>query len=152
MSSTLSGVLQGKRVVKAFHGEDREQDRFGRRVKDLANAGYRFSDKDGKPDPAKVANFYHYLYAPRSRKDHAGRDLHWSNSPSFKHLFAVKVKETAEGRGDALKLPDDLPVKEGYEIIPTDDARALAGYILGLKRGEDLPASITGAPAKEQTK
>ena len=40
MSSTLSGVLQGTRVVKAFHGEDREQDRFGRRVKDLAHAGY----------------------------------------------------------------------------------------------------------------
>lgn len=40
MSSTLSGVLQGTRVVKAFHGETREQDRFGRRVKDLAHTGY----------------------------------------------------------------------------------------------------------------
>jgi ATP-binding cassette subfamily B protein len=40
MSSTLSGVLQGTRVVKAFHGEGREEDRFGRRVKDLAHTGY----------------------------------------------------------------------------------------------------------------
>ncbi|HRK21360.1 MAG TPA: ABC transporter ATP-binding protein [Fimbriimonadaceae bacterium] len=40
MSSTLSGVLQGTRVVKAFHGETREEDRFGRRVRDLAHSGY----------------------------------------------------------------------------------------------------------------
>lgn len=40
MSSTLSGVLQGTKVVKAFHGESREEERFGRRVKDLAHSGY----------------------------------------------------------------------------------------------------------------
>jgi ATP-binding cassette subfamily B protein len=40
MSSTLSGVLQGTKVVKAFHGETREVDRLGRRIKDLAHAGY----------------------------------------------------------------------------------------------------------------
>lgn len=40
MSSTLSGVLQGTKVVKAFHGETREEDRFGRRVRDLAHTGY----------------------------------------------------------------------------------------------------------------
>ncbi|HZH97731.1 MAG TPA: ABC transporter transmembrane domain-containing protein, partial [Fimbriimonadaceae bacterium] len=40
LSSTLSGVLQGTRVVKAFHGEQREEARFGRRVQSLAEAGY----------------------------------------------------------------------------------------------------------------
>lgn len=40
LSSTLNGVLQGTRVVKAFHGEQREERRFGRRVEDLAQAGY----------------------------------------------------------------------------------------------------------------
>jgi ATP-binding cassette, subfamily B, bacterial len=40
LSSTLSGVLQGTKVVKAFHGEDREVDRLGRRIQDLAHTGF----------------------------------------------------------------------------------------------------------------
>ena len=40
LSGTLSGVLQGTKVVKAFHGETREEGRFGRRVKDVAGAAY----------------------------------------------------------------------------------------------------------------
>lgn len=116
---------------------------------DLANAGYRLSDKDGKSDPAKVAAFYQYLYAPRSRTDHTGKDLSWSNSPSYKHLFEVRVKETPEGRADAVKLPDNLMPADGMEIVPTEDAAALAGYILGLKRDSALPSSITGVKPPE---
>jgi len=41
LSSNLSGVLQGTRVVKAFHGERREQRRFERKAKDLARSGYK---------------------------------------------------------------------------------------------------------------
>lgn len=40
LSGALSGVLQGTRVVKAFHGEEKEKGRFGRRIKDLAGIGY----------------------------------------------------------------------------------------------------------------
>jgi len=40
MSGTLNGILQGTRVVKAFHGENREVDRFNRRISELANTGY----------------------------------------------------------------------------------------------------------------
>ena len=40
LSSTLNGVLQGTRVVKAFRGEVREEHRFGRRVHDLASNAY----------------------------------------------------------------------------------------------------------------
>jgi ATP-binding cassette subfamily B protein len=40
LNSALSGVLQGTKVVKAFHGETREEQRLGRRVTDLADAGY----------------------------------------------------------------------------------------------------------------
>ena len=110
---------------------------------DLANAGYRYSDKEGKPDAAKLALFYQHLYAPRSLAD---RD--WSNSPSFKHLFDLKQKETPAGSADALKLPDDLMPEEGWEIVPTTEAKALAGYILGLKRDYVIPASITGVKPK----
>lgn len=40
MSGTLNGILQGTRVVKAFHGETREVNRFNRRITDLAETGY----------------------------------------------------------------------------------------------------------------
>lgn len=40
MSSALNGVLSGMRVVKAFHGEDRETNRFGKRITDVAHTGY----------------------------------------------------------------------------------------------------------------
>lgn len=40
MNSALSGVLQGTRVVKAFHGEQREMNRFGKRIVDVAETGY----------------------------------------------------------------------------------------------------------------
>ncbi|MEA2553956.1 MAG: ATP-binding cassette, subfamily bacterial, partial [Fimbriimonadaceae bacterium] len=36
----LNGVLQGTRVVKAFHGEKREVGRFGKRIRDLAEINY----------------------------------------------------------------------------------------------------------------
>ena len=116
---------------------------------DLANAGYRYSDKEGRPDPLKIARLYQYLYGPRSIQGHK-----WSNSPSYKHLFETKEKESAEGRGDALKLtpaddldPEEIEAllpKEGFEIIPTGEAKALAGYLLGLKRDQHIPSSITG--------
>lgn len=40
LSSALNGVLQGTRVVKAFHGEDHEVGKFSRRVTDLHHTGY----------------------------------------------------------------------------------------------------------------
>jgi ATP-binding cassette, subfamily B, bacterial len=40
LSGTLNGILQGTRVVKAFHGETREVNRFNRRITDLAQTGY----------------------------------------------------------------------------------------------------------------
>jgi ATP-binding cassette, subfamily B, bacterial len=40
LSGTLNGVLQGTRVVKAFHGENREVARFNRRISELATSGY----------------------------------------------------------------------------------------------------------------
>lgn len=111
---------------------------------DLANAGYRYLNTEGRVDPEKVAKLYQHLYAPRSLRE-------WSISPSFKHLFDEKVKERPEGRADALKLPDNLAPEAGYEIVPTAEAKALVEYLLGLKRDYHLPAAITGIkPVKEE--
>ncbi|MGV3615849.1 MAG: ABC transporter ATP-binding protein [Fimbriimonas sp.] len=40
MSGALNGILQGQRVVKAFHGEGREVGRFNQRITELARSGY----------------------------------------------------------------------------------------------------------------
>ena len=40
LGGTLNGILQGTRVVKAFHGENREVKRFDRRISELARTGY----------------------------------------------------------------------------------------------------------------
>lgn len=40
LSGALTGVLSGMRVVKAFHGEERETDRFVRRIQSHADIGY----------------------------------------------------------------------------------------------------------------
>lgn len=40
LSGALNGILQGTRVVKAFHGENREVNRFNRRVRELTDSGY----------------------------------------------------------------------------------------------------------------
>ncbi len=40
LGGTLNGILQGTRVVKAFHGETREVKRFDRRITELAHTGY----------------------------------------------------------------------------------------------------------------
>jgi ATP-binding cassette subfamily B protein len=41
LGGTLNGILQGTRVVKAFHGEVREVNRFNRRITDLAESNYQ---------------------------------------------------------------------------------------------------------------
>ncbi len=40
LGGTMNGILQGTRVVKAFHGETREVARFNRRITELAQTGY----------------------------------------------------------------------------------------------------------------
>jgi cytochrome c oxidase cbb3-type subunit 2 len=115
---------------------------------DLANAGYRFPtvDKNGAPDPGPVARLYRHLYNPRSIPDRE-----WSNCPSMKHLFVEKLKESPQGRADALQPSGSFaPAREGYEIVPTAEAKALVQYLLGLKRDHPIPASISGAKPKAQ--
>ncbi len=116
---------------------------------DLANAGYRFDGNVGaETDVSKIKaaklrglnDFYLYLYAPRARKE-------WSISPGYPGLFITRPKEGA-GSELALKLPANLAPAEGMEIVPSSEARALAEYVLGLKRDQAIPVSLTGAKPK----
>ena len=93
---------------------------------DLANVGYRVTDAKWH---------YKHLYAPRSIND-------YSVMPAFTQLF-TKRKIDGQPSVDAVDVAD-LP--EGYEVVPTPDARALVTYLLALRK--DSPtAAPTAAPA-----
>jgi len=86
---------------------------------DLANIGVR------KPDAQWQLN---HLYAPASM-------VEGSTMPPYRFLFE-KRKIGRQPSADALTLPEGA-VETGYEIVPTDDARALVAYLLSLQ--SDVP-------------
>lgn len=116
--------------------------RFG---PDLANVGQL------RPD----ANWHlRHLFAPASEvKD--------SKMPPYRFLFE-KHPRGAKPSPAALQLSGDAAAPSGYEIVPTDEARALATYLVSLRLGSPLfeapftappapPAATTNAPAPVKT-
>jgi cytochrome c oxidase cbb3-type subunit 2 len=105
---------------------------------DLANIGVR------KPD---AAWHLRHLYAPDS-------EVEDSTMPPYRFLFEKRRVRQAPS-ADALTLPEGLAPAPGYEIVPTDDARALVAYLLSLK--SDVPlfeapfTSAVSAPATNAT-
>lgn len=100
---------------------------------DLANVGARLPD----------ANWhYRHLYVPRSVvKDSA--------MPAYPYLFKTRK---IEGRPspDALQLDEGFAPENGYEIVPTDEAKALVAYLLSLNSSTPLfeaPVTVATAPA-----
>jgi hypothetical protein len=59
--------------------------------------------------------------------------------PSFHNLF-----KTVQVVGQVSDLAVDVFDKKGirYEIVPTDQAKALVGYLLSLKKDQKVPKSI----------
>jgi len=94
---------------------------------DLANVGYRRTD----------AGWHHnHLYNPRFTDT-------WSTMPSFRHLYERRLIQGAPA-GDAVVLTEEDRLKDGYEVVPTYDARALVGYLMSLKNDQKVPASLVG--------
>jgi cytochrome c oxidase cbb3-type subunit 2 len=69
--------------------------------------------------------------------------------PSYSFLFKTH-RIAGSGDKDALKgLPTSLLPQEGFEIIPSADAKALVAYLLSLDRSHSLkeaPAVAATAP------
>lgn len=90
---------------------------------DLTNAGLLSDDPNW---------FHRHLYEPTviSR---------WSNMPSYRYLYRVR-KITGQPSAAAVQgLVGPHAPKPGYEVIPTEEARALVVYLLSLKRNSVLP-------------
>jgi cytochrome c oxidase cbb3-type subunit 2 len=92
---------------------------------DLSNVGARISD----------ANALHqYLYEPATVTP-------WGKMPSYRYLYKT-TKVVSQPSADAiqgLKGPHAPPA--GYEVIPTEDAKALVAYLLSLNKNYPLPES-----------
>lgn len=99
---------------------------------DLANVGARLPDLNWQ---------LMHLYAPASEaKD--------SPMPAYRFLFEVK-KIGQQASPDALRLPKEFAPREGFEIVPKPEAKALVSYLVSLRAETPLyEAPLTLPPAK----
>ncbi len=110
-----------------YLGEDYAFLGIQRNGPDLSNVGWRITSEE---------EVHRHLYSPRSVNIR-------SNMPGFKHLY--KVQQIGGGPSDeALKLEGEHAAKDGYEVIPTAKAEALASYLMSLKKDFLVPASAGG--------
>jgi cytochrome c oxidase cbb3-type subunit 2 len=118
-----------------FGGEKFAQIGVTRIGPDLSNLGRRVEAIYAKGlDPEQW--IYRHLYNPRWEPIH--RD---SSCPSVSFLFDVRE---LKGNPSDEALP--FPVGEGMEITPKPEARALASYLLSLKKDQSVPAFLNFAP------
>lgn len=107
---------------------------------DLANIGLRLGAGDTNAQPTMVAYQLRHLYDPRSA-------MPGSIMPAYRHLFRVKPLDGSPSP-DALNLAAELAPPEGFEVVPTDEARALMAYLLSLQSAVSLKeAPILTRPA-----
>ena len=118
--------------------------RFG---PDLANIGARKDAAD--PDKYTAAWHYMHLYDPQATSP-------GTNMPSYKFLFDKK-KIAGQMDEDALNLPAGT-VPDGYQIVPSVQARQLVAYLTSLDHSHALAeagpniqppkAGVSGGAAK----
>ena len=90
---------------------------------DLTNIGLR------RTDP----NWLHrHLYDPRSVTG-------WSVMPSYRFLYKMRQIQGQRSADAVRELSGPHAPPAGYEVVPTDDAKALVAYLLSLKRNYPLP-------------
>lgn len=101
---------------------------------DLANVGspnWRNEPKDDPSRPARDAKWqFLHLYNPSI---HAP----YSNMPSYKHLFELR-KVVGVSSVDALGSLLNGDIKEGYEVVPSAEAKALVAYLGSLDHSRPL--------------
>jgi cytochrome c oxidase cbb3-type subunit 2 len=97
---------------------------------------------DGRPIAYTAAWHHQHLYAPRSLSPD-------SNMPAFQFLYE-KRRLNGETAADALKFDGDSKerVDEGWEIVPTYDAKCLVAYLMSRDQSHALPeVKSAAAPA-----
>ena len=93
----------------------------------------------GLPPMYSAAWHHVHLYSPRS----INLD---SNMPSYRFLYRARRITDARST-DSLKLTGSDAPPEGWEIIPTFDARCLVAYLMALNQSHPLKEVRSAAPA-----
>ena len=95
----------------------------------------------GEPPMYSAAWHHVHLYSPRSINVD-------SNMPSYRFLYE-KRRVHEQRSADALKLTGADAPPEGWEIVPTYDAKCLVAYMMALNQSHPLKdvRSVSGAPA-----
>ncbi len=89
---------------------------------DLSNVGVRAADP---------VWYYRHLYEPTMMTP-------GSNMPAYRYLFKMRKIQGACS-DEAVPLSGSHAPKEGYEVIPTEDAKDLVAYLLSRKQDYTLP-------------
>ena len=93
---------------------------------DLSNYGARASED--------INAIHRHLYEPRSVNP-------WSNMPSYCFLYNVVKIQGQPSNEAVIGLTGPRAPKPGYEVVPTEKAKALAAYLLSLNQSYPLPES-----------
>jgi cbb3-type cytochrome oxidase cytochrome c subunit len=95
----------------------------------------------GLPPMYSAAWHHVHLYAPRSINPD-------SNMPAYRFLYQ-KRRITGERSAEALQLSGSDAPPEGWEVVPTYDAKCVVAYLMGLNQSHPLKEAKTagGAPA-----
>ena len=92
----------------------------------------------GDGPPQYSAAWHHrHLYSPRSITLE-------SNMPAYRFLYE-KRRISGERAADALNLNAADAPPEGWEIVPTYDAKCLVAYLMSLDQSHDLPETKVAA-------
>ena len=95
--------------------------------------------KSGEPTPYSVAWHHQHLYSPRS----IDQD---SNMPAYRFLYE-KHRISGEHSLDALTLTGSDAPGEGWEIIPTYDAKCLVAFLMSRDQSHPLKEVKSAAAA-----
>ena len=97
---------------------------------DLSNFGARAGDD--------INAIHRHLYEPRAVNP-------WSNMPSYSYLYKVRKIQGQSSNESVLGLTGPGAPKPGYEVVPTENAKALVAYLLSLNQNYPLPESPVAA-------
>jgi cbb3-type cytochrome oxidase cytochrome c subunit len=95
----------------------------------------------GLPPMYSAAWHHVHLYAPRSINPD-------SNMPAYRFLYE-KRRIAGERSAEALQLSGSDAPPQGWEVVPTYDAKCVVAYLMGLNQSHPLKdvRSVGGAPA-----
>lgn len=92
-----------------------------------------------QPLPYSAAWHHRHLYNPRSMTLD-------STMPSYRFLYE-KRRVSGQASADALKLSGSSTPPEGWEIVPTYEAKCLVAYLMSLDQSHPLKEVKSTAPA-----